>query len=107
MPQRIDRMRFRPAFAVCFAVILAASAVARGQDLLPPESPPEQAIDHYVNAKLQAAGVSAAAQADDANLLRRTLLDLVGRIPATAEAKAYITDPAPDKRVQLVDRLMA
>ena len=100
-------MRFRPAFAACFALVVTLVTAAPGQDLLQPETPPEQAIDHYIDAKLQAAGVSAAAQADDANLLRRTLLDLVGRIPTTAEAKAYIADQAPDKRMQLVDRLMA
>jgi hypothetical protein len=88
---------------------LCCTLVARGtaDDLLPRETPIEQAIDHYIDAKLQAAGVNAAPQADDATLLRRTLLDLVGRIPTPTEAKAYVANPSPDKRGQLVDRLLA
>ena len=35
-------------------------ALAIGADLLPPEMPLEQAIDHYVDARLQEVGVSAA-----------------------------------------------
>ena len=100
-------MRCRFLFAVFLALSCAISARGKAEELLSPEAPIEQAIDHYVNAKLQGAGVSAAAQADDANLLRRTMLDLVGRIPTPAEAKAYLSDPASDKRVQLVDRLLA
>lgn len=99
-------MCLRSLLAICLLVsALAASGLAA--DLLPAETPPQQAIDHYVDAKLQAAGVSAAPQADDANLLRRTMLDLVGRIPTPAEARAYLAAQESDKRVLLVDRLMA
>lgn len=100
-------MRCRSIYVFALALCWAISARASADDLLPPETPIEQAIDHYVNTKLQTAGVSAAAQADDANLLRRTMLDLVGRIPTPAEAKVYVADQSPDKRVKLVDRLLA
>jgi hypothetical protein len=100
-------MRCRLLIAACLAVSCAFSVRGGAEDLLAPETPVEQAIDHYVNLKLQAAGASAAPQADDANVLRRTMLDLVGRIPTPAEAKAYVADPSSDKRVQLVDRLLA
>lgn len=97
-----------PSLFVCVLAFGCAIATrSQADDLLPSETPVEQAIDHYVNAKLQTAGVSAAAQADDANLLRRTMLDLVGRIPTPAEARGYVADQSPDKRVQLVDRLLA
>jgi hypothetical protein len=67
----------------------------------------EQMVDQYIDARLQQEGVQPAAQADDANLLRRLTLDLVGRIPTVAETRAYIASTDPDKRVQLVDRLLA
>ena len=44
--------------------------------------------------------------ADDAELLRRTYLDIVGRIPTVAEARAYLDDRSPEKRLRLVDRLL-
>src|SRR5205814_3882764 len=53
------------------------------------------------------AGVAPAPQADDATLVRCLTLDLVGRIPTTAEADAYVNSADPDKRAKLVDRLIA
>jgi len=44
---------------------------------------------------------------DDATFLRRATLDLVGRQPSPAEIKAFLADPSPDKRTDLVDRLLA
>src|SRR5436309_15928179 len=89
------------------AAVLALPAAARGDDLLPPDRPMPAVIDHYVDALLKADGVTAAPPADDATLVRRLTLDLVGRIPTSAEADAYVTSPEPDKRAKLVDRLMA
>ena len=88
---------------------LAASLVCpcAADELLPPEKPVEEAIDFYVEARLAKDGVAAASQAGDANLLRRTMLDLVGRIPTAAEAKAYGTSTDANKRTALIDRLMA
>lgn len=85
----------------------AIAMAARAEELLPAETPPQQAIDQYLEARLQRAGVSPAPQADDANLLRRTLLDLVGRIPTAAEARSYVSRAEPEKRQQLVERLIA
>ncbi len=92
-----------PMFAL--AMVLAQACAA--DELLPPDKPVEEAIDHYLDVRLAKDGVTAAAQANDANLLRRTMLDLVGRIPTAAEAKAFVASTDPGKRVALVDRLMA
>lgn len=43
----------------------------------------------------------------DAEFLRRLSLDLVGTIPTSAEARAFLADQAPNKREVLVDRLLA
>ena len=94
-----------PLFA--FLTLLTLMVPARGAELLPADRSLEEVIDHYIDAKLQAAGVAAVGQAEDTTLVRRLMLDLVGRIPVAVEAKAYSTNTEADKRAKLVDRLMA
>jgi hypothetical protein len=89
------------------AIAVVAPAVSLAGELLPPDRPIHEAIDHYLDLKIQQAGVAAAPQADEATLLRRTTLDLVGRPAAPPEIKAYLASPDAAKREQLVDRLMA
>jgi hypothetical protein len=43
----------------------------------------------------------------DGEFLRRAYLDLNGVIPRVAEVRAFLSDERPDKRVLLVDRLLA
>lgn len=83
------------------------AATGRAEDLLPPERPIEEVVDHYLDAKLKTEGITAAPQATDVAVLRRTTLDLAGRIPLPHEVQAYIASTDPAKRVQLVDRLLA
>ena len=92
---------------LAWMVAALAPGLAPAADLLPADKSVEEAIDHYVDARLAQAAVSAAPQADDANLLRRTMLDLAGRIPTAAEAKAYVADEDANKRTALVERLIA
>lgn len=47
------------------------------------------------------------APADDAEFLRRAMLDLHGIIPTADEARAFLSDPSPTKRTELIDRLLA
>ena len=89
------------------AAVLALPAAARADELLPTDRPVPAVIDHYVGALLKQDGIIPASQADDATLVRRLTLDLVGRIPTAAEADAYVASHEPDKRAKLVDRLMA
>lgn len=90
-----------------FALAGAVVSIGEAEELLPLERPVEEAIDHYLDARLTKEGVTAAAQANDANLFRRTMLDLVGRIPTAAEAQAFVTSTDANKRSALVDRLLA
>src|SRR5262245_44822978 len=100
-------MRWLVFLGCCALVALPTLLALGGDELLSPDTQPEQAIDHYINARLQRFEVSPAPQADDANLLRRTMLDLVGRPPTAAEAKAYMDSPDKGKRLELVERLTA
>ena len=92
------------------AVVLVAAGSLRGEevsDLLPADRPIEEVVDHYIDAELQRVEVTPAPPADSANVQRRTMLDLVGRIPTAAEARAYVESEDADKRTALVDRLLA
>lgn len=44
---------------------------------------------------------------DDSTFVRRLYLDLAGRIPSSQEATAFVDNKEPNKREQLVDKLMA
>jgi Protein of unknown function (DUF1549)/Protein of unknown function (DUF1553) len=106
-PKGVFVMRGGWQLSLLFALAASLVRLCAADGLLPPEKPVEEAIDYYLDARLTKDGVTAAAQAGDANLLRRTMLDLVGRIPTAVEAKGYVASPDTNKRVALVDRLMA
>jgi hypothetical protein len=95
----------RFALAPLLALLLAGPLAA--EDLLPPTKSIPEAVDHYIDLGLKEQGVRPAPPADDATLLRRLTLDLVGRIPTSAELKAYLSSADPDKKTKLVDRLLA
>lgn len=93
-----------------FLIALAALGLATAHlsaDLPPPTKPINEVIDQYIDAGMAADKVKPAPQADDATLIRRLTLDLVGRIPTVLETKAFLADSQADKRAKLVDRLMA
>lgn len=89
------------------AVVALSVSSTRAEEVPAPREPIAQVIDRYIDEAIAEAGVTAAGQADDATLIRRLTLDLVGRIPTTAEVDAYVTSTDPAKRGQLVDRLIA
>ena len=63
-------------------------------------------IDQFLAAHWQEERVKPSPLADDAESLRRLYLDLVGRIPTMKEARSFLEDRTPDKRVRLVRRLL-
>ena len=96
----------RLGFAVA-AVLLVIESAARAGDLLPPDRPIAEVVDHYIDEALRKEAIKAATAADDATLVRRLTLDLAGRIPTAAESRAFVGSTDPEKRARLVDRLMA
>ena len=89
-----------------FAVVLVSETANAAEELLPQETEIVTAINHYVSAHLAKNGVNPVAPADDATLLRRTMLDLAGRIPHALEREWFHSLPEADRRRMLVDRLM-
>jgi len=68
---------------------------------------PRNAIDHFILARLEAAGLHPAPPASRAALIRRVTFDLIGLPPAPPEIDAFVNDPAPDAYERLVDQLLA
>src|SRR5262245_23229823 len=89
-------------------IVLLAAAAALRADAPPPRGAAALTarIDHLVGKGWQAARVTPAQRADDAEFLRRVYLDLAGRIPGAAEARRFLDDKAPDKREKLIDELL-
>ncbi|MDA1248135.1 MAG: DUF1553 domain-containing protein [Planctomycetota bacterium] len=80
------------------SVVLAAASEAASAE------PLHAKIDQLIES--QATGVEIAPSADDAEFLRRVSLDLAGRIPTVAEANAFLSDKAEDKRSVLIEKLL-
>lgn len=92
----------RPLFALVTASVLSLSASA---------APPDPAvlaakIDARIDEKLKTQGVKPAAPASDSEFHRRASLDILGRIPTVAEARAFLDDQSTDKRAKLIDKLL-
>ncbi|WP_417377615.1 DUF1549 and DUF1553 domain-containing protein [Gimesia sp.] len=64
-------------------------------------------IDRLIQEAQKREGVIPAPRSTDAEFMRRVSLDLTGKIPAVAELRRFLTDQSPQKREQLVDRLLA
>jgi hypothetical protein len=100
---KTPRVRSRRALscfvALCFAVCAAGPARA--------EAPLHQRIDEAIAAATPQFAQQVAAISSDAEFVRRLYLDLTGSIPPTSEVRAFLKDPASNKRQLLIDRLLA
>jgi cytochrome c553 len=66
-----------------------------------------QPLDRFILARLDAAGLSPAEEADRRTWLRRVTFDLTGLPPTPEEVERFEVDTAPDARERVVDRLLA
>ncbi len=64
-------------------------------------------IDHFILAKLDAAGMKLAPPADRRTLIRRASFDLTGLPPTSEEVEAFLADDSPDAFGKVVERLLA
>ena len=93
-------------FQSCILFFLLATACCV-QAQAPP-TPAEMAarIDELLAERWKAEAVTPAAPASDAEMLRRVSLDLVGVIPTVTTARTFLANDSPDKRAQLIQRLL-
>jgi hypothetical protein len=68
---------------------------------------PRSPIDSFVLAKLEAAGLAPAKQADKFTLLRRATFDLTGLPPTEQEIRDFLSDQTENAFAHVVDRLLA
>ncbi len=64
------------------------------------------AIDLFIQARLQSTGISPEEEADKETLIRRLTLDLTGLPPTVAEVDAFLADNSELAYERLVDRLL-
>lgn len=63
-------------------------------------------IDSHVSAEWKRLRLPASDLSTDAEFLRRVCLDVAGRLPSLAEARAFLSDSDPGKRARLIDQLL-
>lgn len=63
-------------------------------------------IDHCLETQWQSASITPAQPADDATLVRRVSLDLIGRISTPAEIREFLANRSTEKYAQLVRQLI-
>ena len=66
-----------------------------------------RAIDAMLERDLTAHQQAPLALVDDGRFLRRSYLNIIGRIPTEAEARDFLNDPSRSKRSDLIDKLCA
>jgi hypothetical protein len=89
-------------------VAVFRALVPHGQSLVAiPNFNTDQYIDRLCAEKWKKLGLLPSPLADDATLIRRTTVDLCGRLPTADEVREYLASSSPDKREKLVDRLLA
>jgi hypothetical protein len=69
--------------------------------------PKKNYIDELVQAKWQQLKLTPSPLADDATFLRRAYLDAIGTLPTPAEVREFLADKSPNKREEVIDRLLA
>src|SRR5437764_260015 len=65
------------------------------------------AVDAFVQKKLEESGLSLGPEADRLTLMRRAYLDLTGLLPEPDAIQSFLADQGPDAYERLIDRLLA
>ena len=79
----------------------------RPRPVTPPEGAEPNPVDRFLAPYFSSKGVTPAAVLDDRTFARRAYLDTIGLLPTPQQLDAFVNDQAGDKRVKLVQRLLA
>lgn len=96
------------AVGLFWTVASQAASPEPGTNVFESPIPPtaDSPIDRLVFGELTRLGIQPVL-CSDAVFVRRVYLDVLGTLPTAKEAREFILDPRPDKRRQLIDRLLA
>jgi hypothetical protein len=86
--------------------LLPLLALAFAAHAAPSPKDAAQKLDSILQADWKKANLQGNPAADDNTFVRRIYLDVIGRIPTTREAEAFITSKEADKRAKLIDKLL-
>ena len=89
-----------------FAVVAQSIVLPADSQLQWPETPVNNYVDEYVQAKLKKLRIAPAELCSDETFVRRVYIDILGILPTVEETRAFLTDTAPDKRAKLIDALL-
>lgn len=67
---------------------------------------PSQAIDYFIETRLEQEGITPTPVCDDRTFQRRLYLDLIGRPPSIQESERFLRSGSIAKRAEEVDRLL-
>ena len=101
--------------AVVVANYMGAVAVVR--PVIPPHkrlsdadfkaAPVQNEADRFIYKRLEGLGILPSGLCSDAEFLRRSTLDCIGRLPTVEEATAFLADASPHKRSQWIGKILA
>ena len=63
-------------------------------------------LDALVGRRLDAASIPPAPLCSDSVFVRRAFIDVIGTLPTAEEAKQFVAERSPEKRRELIDRLL-
>ena len=78
----------------------------KGLQYQDPQTPEFNYIDALVHNKLRKLRISPSDICSDEEFLRRASIDIAGVLPTLTEHEQFVADPDPNRRVNLVDRLL-
>ena len=67
---------------------------------------PKNAVDTFILARLNAAGIEPSTEADEATLIRRVYLDLLGLLPSTVQVDVFVSDTEPRAYERMLDEVL-
>ena len=98
--------RFMGRVAVFRAIVPHSRPATDESNQVATDFEPNNDIDKFTVAKWKKLELRPSPTCDDATFLRRITLDVCGRLPTVEEAREFLKDQSPQKRNQLVDRLL-
>ena len=97
-------------FVVLASGVTRAEPPVNGGDGIVEQKLSPEALAAWIDGRFEESwkkqGIKPADPTNDSEFVRRVFLDLIGRIPSVAEARAFFEDARPDKRHQLVEELL-